>query len=88
MSVDQICILCHGSGRMSHLANSTWARKGGNVNVVNSRKPGGRPMSKRGQGGPRRVTSDDLAEVESTKKEEASYDAASSASSNLEVEES
>ena len=81
MSVDQICILCHGSGRMSHLANSTRARKGGNVNVVNSRKPGGRPMSKRGQGGPRRVTSDDLGEDESIEKEEDSYDAAASTSS-------
>ena len=84
--VDQICILCHGSGRMSHIANSSRARKGGNVNVINSRKPGGRPMSKRGQGGPRRMTSDDLAEVESTKKEEVSYDAAPSARSTLKGE--
>ena len=84
--VDQICILCHGSGRMSHIASSSRARKGGNANVINSRKPGGRPMSKRGQGGPRRVTSDDLGEVESMKEEEDSYDAAPSTRSTLKGE--
>ena len=60
---------------------SSRGRKGGNRAVVNSRKPGGRPMSKRGQGGPRRVTSDDLVEDESIEKEEDSYDAAASTSS-------
>ncbi len=61
--IDQICILCHGSGRMSHIANTSRARKGGNKNVVNSRKPGGRPMSERAQRGRRRITSADLAEA-------------------------
>ena len=62
--VDQICILCHGSGRMSHIANSSRARKGGNVNLINSRKPGGKPMGKRNQGARRAITIDDLAEAE------------------------
>ena len=69
MSVDQICILCHGSGRMSHLSNSTRSRKGGNVNVVNSRKPGGRPMGNRNQGARRAITIDDLAEAEKEEEE-------------------
>ena len=63
---------------MTSLMASTRGRKGGNKNLSNSRKPGGRPMSKRGQGGPRRVTSDDLVEEEFMEKEEDSYDAAAS----------
>ena len=38
-------------------------------------------MSKRNQGGPRRVTSDDLVEDESMEEEEDSYDAAASTGS-------
>jgi len=78
---DQLCLLCGGSGRMTSLMASTRGRKGGNKNLSNSRKPGGRPMSKRNQGGPRRVTSDDLVEKEFTEKEEDSYDAAASTGS-------
>lgn len=78
--IDQLCVLCGGSGRTTSLMASTRGRKGGNRAVVNSRKPGGRPMSKRNQGGPRRVTSDDLVD-ESMEKEEDSYDAAASTGS-------
>ncbi len=60
---------------------ATRGREGGNKNLSNSRRPGGRPMSKRNQGGPRRVTSDDLVEEEFTEKEEDSYDAAASTGS-------
>tara|TARA_R110000737_G_C14254022_1_gene427196 strand:+ start:355 stop:570 length:216 start_codon:yes stop_codon:yes gene_type:complete len=54
---------------MSHLSNSTRSRKGGNVNVVNSRKPGGRPMGNRNQGARRAITIDDLAEAEKEEEE-------------------
>ena len=67
--VDQICILCHGSGRMSHIANSSRARKGGNVNLINSRKPGGKPMGSRNQGARRAITIDDLAAAEKEEEE-------------------
>lgn len=67
---DQLCVLCGGSGRMTALAASTRGRKGGNVNLTNSKKKGGKPMGQRGQGARRAITIADLAEAETEEKED------------------
>jgi hypothetical protein len=67
---DQLCVLCGGSGRMTSLKASTRGRKGGNQNVANSKKQGGKPMGQRGQGAHRAITIADLAEAEKEEKEE------------------